>query len=52
MNSDIQIHTMNLLIIDNSANSSLLLNAILKKSGFKHIYFATDLESSYFRLKE
>lgn len=52
MNSDIQIHAMNLLIIDNSANSSLLLNAILKSSGFKHIYFATDLESAYFRLKE
>jgi len=52
MNSNIQIHTMNLLIIDNSANSSLLLNAILKNAGFKHIYFATNLDSSYVRLKE
>jgi len=52
MNSDIQIHTMNLLIIDNSANSSLLLNAILKNSGFKNVYFATNLETSYVRLKE
>ena len=52
MNSDLHIHTMNVLIIDNSANSSLLLNAILKKSGFQNIYFATNLESSYVRLQE
>jgi len=52
MKHTIKIHEMNLLIIDNSANSSLLLNAILKNAGFKHIYFATNLETSYIRLKE
>ncbi|MDF1882003.1 diguanylate cyclase [Sulfurimonas sp. MAG313] len=50
MTRDIKIHSMNLLIIDNSANSSLLLKAILKNKGFKNIYFATDVESSYVHL--
>lgn len=52
MKRTVDIHSMNLLIIDNSANSSLLLNAILKNSGFKNIYFATNLETAYVRLKE
>ena len=52
MNKTVQIHSMGILIIDNLANSSLLLNAILKNSGFKDVYFATDLPTSYVRLKE
>jgi len=52
MNSIINIHSMQLLIIDNSANSSILLKAILKKSGFRDIFFATDLDHAFTILKE
>ncbi len=52
MNSIIKIHSMKLLIIDNSANSSILLKAILEKSGFDDIFFATDLNTAFSILKD
>ena len=48
MNNSVDIHSMKILIIDNSANSSSLIKAILKKEAFEYIFtttsFATALE--------
>ena len=52
MNSTAQIHSMKLLIIDNSANSSILLKAILTMAEFNNIYFATSPESADAILEE
>jgi len=41
------IHAMSILIIDDSANSSILLKAILNKESFANIYASTSLDTAY-----
>ncbi len=42
MNNSVDIHSMKILIIDNSVNSSSLIKAILQKESFEHIFTTTD----------
>ncbi len=46
MNDSIDIHSMKILIIDNSINSSSITKAILKKEAFEHIFTTTDLATA------
>lgn len=41
------IHSMKILIIDDSANSSILLKAILNKESFPNIFASTSLDTAY-----
>ena len=43
MKSNLDIHSMRILIIDDSKNNSAILNAILHKEGFENIFTATGL---------
>ena len=52
MKSSMQIHSMNILIIDNSTNGSSLLKAILQKVGFKNIFTTTVHSGAMKHLKE
>ncbi len=51
MNSSIDIHSMKILIIDNSENSSALIKAILKKEAFENIFTATSVDAALEMLK-
>ncbi len=42
MNNSVDIHSMKILIIDNSVNSSSLIKAILQKESFEQIFTTTD----------
>lgn len=46
MDNSIDIHSMKILIIDNSSNSSSLIKAILNKEAFEHIYTTTDFDTA------
>jgi len=46
------IHAMNILIIDDSANSSILLKAILNKESFHNIFPTTSLDTAYALLEK
>ncbi len=52
MNSNIDIHSMRILIIDNSENSSGLIKAILKKETFQHVFTATSIKTAIEMLKD
>lgn len=47
MKRTIDIHSMKILIIDDSANSSILLKAILNKESFTNIFAITSLDTAY-----
>lgn len=47
MKRTVDIHSMKILIIDDSANSSILLKAILNKESFTKIFTTTSLDTAY-----
>ena len=52
MKSSLDIHSMRIVIIDDSKNGSTLLKAILQKAGFEHIFTATGLNPALELLNE
>ena len=47
MHSRIDIHAIKILIVDDSANNSAIINAILKKEAFEHIFMTTCLDMAF-----
>ena len=51
MNNSIDIHSMKILIIDNSESSSALIKAILKKEAFEKVFTTTSIDTALEILK-
>lgn len=52
MQSSLDIHSMRIVIIDDSKNGSTLLKAVLQKAGFEHIFTAVGMNSALELLNE
>jgi len=52
MKSTVDIHSMNILIVDDSVNSTVLLKAVLQKENFNNLFVANGLNSALLALSE